>query len=658
MLDPIKNLVYVNAITGYSSSDLIITLQSGEGAKLPQPSTDGAFNLVWYNHTDYKNPADDANAEIIRVTGRSGDTLTISRAQESTVASNKNISGKSYRLILGLTKKMIDDLVTNLSNRFNGACVVPSFTDNGDGSVTIGSGDYCLSSNANGSGLINTYTIAGNTFTLTNLAMNYIVANYNSGTPVLQNISDVTLINETTIVPVYSVFRNGTVLHRQDWDALGLALANKIHQSIVKTQRYRRQSGLILSESGTRNLNLTTGIVWTGAVPITLDAIATATDNLRLWYHSGGVWNESVITQYNNTQYDNGTNLVTLSGAGTQYAVNWVFRGVESSKHLYVVLGTGNYNLAQAEAATVPALPEAISSHAVLVGKVIVAENQNTATSIQSAFDTQFSFSTPASHADLTNLDYANSGHTGFAAKDANNNIAANNFLSDYATTATAGTSTTLTVASKFQQFFTGTLAQTVVMPVATTLVNGQQWQIVNNSTGAVTVNTSGGNTIITLPGGTSALVTCINTAGGTGVASWNASYSPSLSSADTLTNKTLTKPVINGTNPTGATYAPASGAQTVAIDCASNNMHIVTGNASGTAITFTIANATNNQPFIISILQGGTTVSTIAAWFATIRWAGGTAPTLTATLNKRDTFGFIRTGANTYDGFIIGQNC
>lgn len=117
-------------------------------------------------------------------------------------------------------------------------------------------------------------------------------------------------------------------------------------------------------------------------------------------------------------------------------------------------------------------------------------------------------------------------------------------------------------------------------------------------------------------------------------------------------------KPTLNNFDNTGATYAPASGSQTVAIDCASNNMHIVSGNVNGTAITFTIANATNNQPFIISILQGGTTVSTIAGWFATVRWAGGVAPTLTATLNKRDTFGFIRTGANTYDGFIIGQNC
>lgn len=108
---------------------------------------------------------------------------------------------------------------------------------------------------------------------------------------------------------------------------------------------------------------------------------------------------------------------------------------------------------------------------------------------------------------------------------------------------------------------------------------------------------------------------------------------------------------------PAGATYTPATGAQGVALDVSAGNMHVVSGHAVGTAITFTISGATNNQPFVVSILQGGTTVSTIAAWFATIRWAGGTAPTLTATVNKRDTFGFIRTGANTYDGFVIGQN-
>ena len=124
------------------------------------------------------------------------------------------------------------------------------------------------------------------------------------------------------------------------------------------------------------------------------------------------------------------------------------------------------------------------------------------------------------------------------------------------------------------------------------------------------------------------------------------------------LSGGTMTGKIVKaGTTEIAATYTPATGAQTVAIDCNVNNIHQVTGHADGTAITFTVANATSSQPFIVSILQGATTVSTITAWFATVRWAGGTAPTLTATLSKRDTFGFIRTGADTYDGFVIGQN-
>lgn len=120
-----------------------------------------------------------------------------------------------------------------------------------------------------------------------------------------------------------------------------------------------------------------------------------------------------------------------------------------------------------------------------------------------------------------------------------------------------------------------------------------------------------------------------------------------------TMTGKTVSA----GRTEVAKTYTPASGSQNVALDASVNNVHRVTGNASGTAITFTITGMTEDQPIIVSILQGSTP-STIAAWFATIRWAGGTAPTLTAVANKRDTFGFIRTGADTYDGFVIGQNC
>lgn len=285
---------------------------------------------------------------------------------------------------------------------FNGACQIPTILDNGDGSISVGDGEYHVSTNVEGRGSEN-FVITGGTFTLTNNTTNYLVADYNSGTPILRVTTDVNEINETTIVPVYTAYRNGNYLHFQNWDALGVALANKVHQSIVKTQRYRRESGLALSEYPTRYLALSSGRVWTGAVPVSVSAIATSTDNLFLYYHSGGVWTSTVTTQYNNTQYDNGTNLVTLTA--NRYAVNWIFRGIESQKHLYVILGTGDYTLAQAQEAVLPAAPTAITSHAMLVGKLIVQNGATTATAIQSAFDTQFSTATPNAHNDLTGRD-------------------------------------------------------------------------------------------------------------------------------------------------------------------------------------------------------------------------------------------------------------
>ncbi len=109
-LDPTRNFAKVIVSTGYNAAATTVVLSSGEGAKLPQPSTDGSFNLVWWNATDYGDPADDPNVEIVRCTARSADALTVTRAQEGTSASTKNTSGKTYKMILAVTKKMMEDI--------------------------------------------------------------------------------------------------------------------------------------------------------------------------------------------------------------------------------------------------------------------------------------------------------------------------------------------------------------------------------------------------------------------------------------------------------------------------------------------------------------------------------------------------------------------
>ena len=112
-VDAIVNFGKVTVSLGYDADDTSIALTTGHGAKLPQPSTDGAFNLVWYNSTDYPNPCDDPNVEIVRCTARSTDTLTVTRGQEGTSGSTKNTGSKVYLMILAVTKKMITDLDTS-----------------------------------------------------------------------------------------------------------------------------------------------------------------------------------------------------------------------------------------------------------------------------------------------------------------------------------------------------------------------------------------------------------------------------------------------------------------------------------------------------------------------------------------------------------------
>jgi hypothetical protein len=90
-----------------------------------------------------------------------------------------------------------------------------------------------------------------------------------------------------------------------------------------------------------------------------------------------------------------------------------------------------------------------------------------------------------------------------------------------YATTATAGATTTLTVSSKTTQNFTGTLAQTIVLPVVSTLTLGFAFQILNNSTQSLTINSSGGNLVATLQTGFSGFFTVVSTSGTT-AASWD----------------------------------------------------------------------------------------------------------------------------------------
>lgn len=73
-------------------------------------------------------------------------------------------------------------------------------------------------------------------------------------------------------------------------------------------------------------------------------------------------------------------------------------------------------------------------------------------------------------------------------------------------------------------------------------------------------------------------------------------------------------------------------------------------------ATTFTLANVPasgNAVSFILELTNGG---SAVVTWWAGVKWAGGTAPTLTA--SGRDVLGFFtRDGGTTWTGLVLGAD-
>jgi hypothetical protein len=166
--------------------------------------------------------------------------------------------------------------------------------------------------------------------------------------------------------------------------------------------------------------------------------------------------------------------------------------------------------------------------------------------------------------------------------------------LMGYTSTVTSGTPVVLTNTSSYYQQFTGSTAQTVTLPVTSTLAQGWTFHIVNNNTptGDLIVNSSGGNLVITVPPGTTAMVTCIATAG-TGAANWEAGLTDFSTYTGTGAN-------VMATSPTFATSVIGSLSMDV-FDTVSTTLNI--GRA---ATALTIGSTTGG----ISTVQAGTTLN------------------------------------------------
>jgi hypothetical protein len=136
--------------------------------------------------------------------------------------------------------------------------------------------------------------------------------------------------------------------------------------------------------------------------------------------------------------------------------------------------------------------------------------------------------------------------------------------------------------------------------------------------------------------------------AGGTGAATFAAAGLTTLTGSETLTNKTLTNPTVTNYVETPFT-ANSSTAITLALTNGTVQIITLTGNA-----TITMPTATSGKSFIMFLKQDATGSRTVT--WSTVKWAGGTAPTITSTASRQDILSFFADGTNWY-GVVVAQN-
>ena len=113
-MDALANFSYGTVLTAPSpaTTGTSLTLDSGQGARFPDPAVSGAYNIVVKAAGEVPIST---NSTICRVTARSGDVLTIVRDQEGSSVRTVVVGDEVY---LAVSKKFFDDMENSGTENF------------------------------------------------------------------------------------------------------------------------------------------------------------------------------------------------------------------------------------------------------------------------------------------------------------------------------------------------------------------------------------------------------------------------------------------------------------------------------------------------------------------------------------------------------------
>ena len=350
-------------------------------------------------------------ASTLTISGNFATTLTVSGITGVTLPTSGTLlttTGSGQALTLARIGASTYSTVQHLQDVFHSVGWVSggTITDNGDGTVAVTAGTGNIRATDSAVAQILFFDWAQDTsVTLTDNSINFVYVRYNGGSPDVVSATSRPSDYQTNVV-LGSVYRSGTSLHiySSEKDLVG-DHAKEMLRFNRAVMPFARESGAVLSETGTRNIAITAGAFWSGLTRFTTSAFdSSVASTFSYFYRDGlGGWTEVTgQTQIDNTQYDDGDGtLGTLTA--NRYGVHWVY--LENDSHVNVLYGQGDYTLAEAGAAQAPGtLPSRISNTGRIIGKIIIQKSSASFFSAESAFMNEFESAGVNVHNDLASI--------------------------------------------------------------------------------------------------------------------------------------------------------------------------------------------------------------------------------------------------------------
>lgn len=417
-----------NSVTKFSLNTITRFNGAGNGAAYGAYSNTGGTSVIDLNTISFKfnnfateyfawagSAGDEingifANGEADNPTGTGIGGSGIVRKtviENNNFVTNQAFIDENMRLDENTTNQSINDLLNGFFSAgwWSGGAV----TDNGNGTIDVASGTGLIRVANDEQAAVKMFDWSDSLgIILTDGVATYVGVDYNAGIPiVITSLSGTDFRNnENNKFELYEIVREGTILHITDHKQRSKNTISLMQQLFYDIAKIRRTDGLIIDETGTRNITVTSGVIWVKLNKIITQAINTSTSGTFDRYYRDGVggWTKTTgQTQWDNANYDDGSGTLAAIGAN-RYSYQDFYMDADGG--LVSLYGQADYtSLALAEAAPLSAtLPVRVDEHSLFIGRIAFQEGAATGTILSPFTGADFTVSPVSNHNDLSGI--------------------------------------------------------------------------------------------------------------------------------------------------------------------------------------------------------------------------------------------------------------